>query len=160
MLKVTLIVVGKLKEKYLKDAALEYGKRLSSLCTLKTIELEPLRLPDNPNPTQINMVLDAEADKITANIPNGSFIIPLCIEGTQLDSTELSRKLNDIGISGAKSVCFIIGSSYGLSDKIKASANLKLSMSKMTFPHQFARIMLLEQLYRAFKISQGGTYHK
>lgn len=160
MLKVTLIVVGKLKEKYLKEAALEYEKRLSSLCALKTIELEPSRLPDNPSLAQLDIALSNEADKIAANIPNGSFVIPLCVEGVQLDSTELSKKLNDIGISGAKSVCFIIGSSYGLSDKIKTSANLKLSMSKMTFPHQFARIMLLEQLYRAFKISQGGTYHK
>lgn len=160
MLKITLIVVGKLKEKYLKEAAAEYEKRLSSLCVLKTIEIEPHKLPDNPNSTQISNALETEGDKILNFIPNGSYVIPMCIEGNQIDSIALSNKLESISISGHSNICFIIGGSYGLSDKIKNIANLKLSMSKMTFPHQLARIMLLEQIYRSFKILQGATYHK
>jgi 23S rRNA (pseudouridine1915-N3)-methyltransferase len=104
--------------------------------------------------------LETEAEKILAAIPNGAYVMPMCIEGKQMDSEELSHKLSDIGISGQSNVVFVIGGSYGLSDRVKQKADYKLSMSKMTFPHQLARIMLLEQIYRAFKISQGGTYHK
>ncbi len=160
MLKITLITVGKLKEQYLRDAVKEYEKRLQTLCSLKSVELDPVKLPDNPNEAQITAALDSEAQKILANIPQGSYVIPMCIEGKQLSSTELAEKLDGLGVAGHSSVCFIIGGSYGLSDKVKAKADFKLSMSKMTFPHQLARVMLLEQIYRAFKITQGGTYHK
>lgn len=160
MLRITLITVGKLKEQYLRDAVAEYEKRLSTLCTLKNVEIEPVRLPDSPNPSQISAALDAESVKILAAVPSGAFVFPMCIEGKQLDSGELSAKLSSLGVSGKSDVCFIIGGSYGLSDKVKQKADFKLSMSKMTFPHQLARVMLLEQIYRAFKISTGGTYHK
>ena len=160
MLKITLITVGKPRETYLRDAVSEYEKRLSTLCSLKTIELEPAKLPDTPNPTQIDQALTAEATKIMATIPNGAFVIPMCIEGKQLSSQELSKQLDYLGVSGKSNVVFIIGGSYGLSDSVKQKADLKLSMSKMTFPQQLARVMLLEQIYRAFKILQGGTYHK
>ena len=160
MLKITLITVGRLKEQYLRDAVAEYEKRLSTLCSLKNVEIEAARLPDSPNRTQIAAALDAEAAKILTAVPNGAFVIPMCIEGKQLDSESLSQKLGSIGLSGQSNVCFIIGGSYGLSDKVKQRADFKLSMSAMTFPHQLARVMLLEQIYRAFKIAHGGTYHK
>ena len=160
MLKITLITVGRLKEQYLRDAVKEYEKRLSTLCTLKNVEIEAAKLPDSPNESQITQALDSEAERIVSAIPNGSYVIPMCIEGKQMDSEELSRKLSNIGISGISNVAFIIGGSYGLSDRVKQKADYKLSMSKMTFPHQLARVMLLEQIYRAFKISHGGTYHK
>ena len=160
MLKITLITVGRLKEQYLRDAVKEYEKRLSTLCTLKNVEIDAAKLPDNPNMSQINAALEQESEKILASIPSGAYVIPMCIEGKQMDSEELSHKFSDIGVSGQSNVAFIIGGSYGLSDRVKQKADYKLSMSKMTFPHQLARVMLLEQIYRAFKISQGGTYHK
>lgn len=160
MLKVTLITVGKLKEGYLRDAVKEYEKRLTTLCNLKCIEIDAAKLPDNPNSAQIAAALDGEAMKILAAVPNGAYAVPMCIEGRQLDSEELSRKLGDLGVSGQGSVCFIIGGSYGLSDRVKQKADFKLSMSKMTFPHRLARVMLLEQIYRALKISNGAKYHK
>ena len=160
MLKITLITVGRLKEQYLRDAVKEYEKRLSTLCTLKNVEIDAAKLPDNPNLSQINAALEQESEKILASIPSGAYVIPMCIEGKQMDSEELSHKFSDIGVSGQSNVAFIIGGSYGLSDRVKQKADYKLSMSKMTFPHQLARVMLLEQIYRAFKISQGGTYHK
>ena len=160
MLKITLITVGRLKEQYLRDAVKEYEKRLSTLCALKSIEIDAAKLPDNPNPSQITAALEQEAEKILTSLPNGAYIIPMCIEGKQMDSEELSSKLSNLGVSGQSNVAFIIGGSYGLSDRVKQKADYKLSMSKMTFPHQLARVMLLEQIYRAFKISQGGTYHK
>ena len=160
MLKITLITVGKLKEQYLKDAVKEYEKRLSTLCNLKNIEIDAAKLPDSPNGSQISAALENESNKIIASIPSGAYVIPMCIEGKQIDSVELSEKFQDLAVLGNSNVCFIIGGSYGLSDNVKQLANFKLSMSKMTFPHQLARVMLLEQIYRAFKISQGGTYHK
>ncbi len=160
MLKITLITVGRLKEQYLRDAVREYEKRLSTLCSLKNIEIEAAKLPDSPNEAQISAALSTEAEKILASIPLGAYVIPMCIEGKQIDSVELSQKFDSLAISGDSNICFIIGGSYGLSDKVKQKASFKLSMSKMTFPHQLARVMLLEQIYRAFKILQGGTYHK
>ncbi len=160
MLKITLITVGKLKEKYLRDAVAEYEKRLTTLCSLKSVELEPARLPDSPNGSQISAALDSEAEKILSSIPNGAYVIPMCIEGKELSSERLSERLEGLGIEGRGSICFIIGGSYGLSDKVKSKADFKLSMSPMTFPHQLARVMLLEQIYRALKISLGGAYHK
>ncbi len=160
MLKIYIIAVGHLKEKYLRDASDEYLKRLSAFAKMTVTEIEPERLPDSPKESQIKSALENESAKITKAIPDGSYVIPMCIEGKQLDSVELSEKLENIAVMGDSTVCFIIGGSYGLSENVKALAGLKLSMSKMTFPHQLARIMLLEQIYRAFKISAGGTYHK
>lgn len=160
MLKVTIIALGHLKEKYLREASAEYEKRLKGFCKLEIIELEPVRLSDNPKQSEIDNALNTEAEKIISLVPSNSFLIPLCIEGKLISSEELSKKIETIAVSGSSHLVFVIGSSYGLSDRIKSQANLKMSMSPMTFPHQLARIMLLEQIYRAFKISQGGTYHK
>ena len=160
MLKITLVTLGHLKEKYLRDAVDEYVKRLNTLCSLKIIELEPNKLPEKPSDAEIKAALEAEGAKILANIPNNSFIIPLCIEGKQLDSVKFSEKLEQIAVMGKTNVCFIIGSSFGIDEKIKQKGDLKLSMSEMTFPHQLARVMMLEQIYRALKITQGSAYHK
>ena len=160
MLRITLITVGKLKEKYFIEASREYEKRLSTYCKLTVKELEQAVLPSSPTPSEIKIGLRKEAENIEKAIPNRAVIIPLCIEGKLLDSEELSRKIDSIALSGEGDICFIIGGSYGISDSIKQKAALKLSMSPMTFPHRLARIMLLEQLYRAFKIREGSAYHK
>lgn len=160
MIKITIIALGRLKEKYLRDASAEYEKRLESLCRLNIVELEPEKLGENPSENEIQKALLNEAKKIKSKIPDGCAIIPLCIEGKQFDSEIFADKINNFAISGTGHLCFVIGSSYGLSTEIKNMATLKMSMSAMTFPHQLARVMLLEQIYRAFKINCGGTYHK
>ena len=160
MLGVTIICLGKLKEKYLRDARDEYSKRLSAFCKLNIVELTPKKLSDNPSQKEIENALQTEAKKITEKIPKGAYIYSLCIEGKQVSSEELSAEFQNIGVGGVSIIVFIIGSSFGLSDEIKRMSNKKLSMSKMTFPHQLARIMLLEQIYRAVQISAGTKYHK
>ena len=160
MIKVTLIVLGGLKEKFFIDAAKEYEKRLSRFCQIKTVEINPAPLPDNPSRSQIENALLAEAALIEKKIPQNAEVFALCIEGKQLSSEELSHKIMEVADFGSGNVVFIIGSSYGLSERIKNLAKFKLSMSKMTFPHKLARVMLLEQIYRAFMISSGGEYHK
>ena len=160
MLGVTIICLGKLKEKYLRDASDEYSKRLSAFCKLNIVELTPEKLSDNPSQKEIENALQTEAKKITEKIPKGAYIYSLCIEGKQVSSEELSAEIENVGVAGTSSIVFIIGSSFGLSNEIKRMSNKKLSMSKMTFPHQLARIMLLEQIYRAVQISAGTKYHK
>lgn len=159
-MKITLITIGRLKDKYFIDASEEYEKRLSKYCKLDVKAIEAARLPSNPSDAEIAEALKWEANKILKAIPQGCDIVPLCIEGKQLASEELSRQLEDMKLRGTSHICFIIGGSYGIDEEIKSMAKLRLSMSKMTFPHRLARIMLLEQLYRAFKISEGGNYHK
>lgn len=160
MLGVTIICLGRLKEKYLRDASDEYAKRLSAFCKLNIIELTPEKLSDNPSEKEIENALQTEAKKITEKIPKGAYIYSLCIEGKQMSSEELSHDFQQVGVSGVSNLVFIIGSSFGLSESIKKLSSKKLSMSKMTFPHQLARIMLLEQIYRAMQISAGTKYHK
>ena len=160
MIKVTLIVLGGLKERFFIDAAKEYEKRLSRFCEFKTVEINPVLLPDNPSRSQIENALLAEAAMIEKKIPQNAEVFALCIEGKQLSSEELSQKIMEIADFGTGNIVFIIGSSYGLADRIKALSRVRLSMSKMTFPHKLARVMLLEQIYRAFMISSGGEYHK
>ncbi len=159
MLRVTLITLGRLKEPYLREAVAEYTKRLQSLCRLEVIELSPAPLPDRPSAAQIDAALEAEARKIEEKLPSGAKLIPLCIEGKLLSSEDFSARLESAGMEGG-SIAFVIGSSYGLSDRIKRRADLRLSLSPMTFPHQLARVLLLEQIYRGLKILAGGTYHK
>ncbi len=159
-MKITLIIIGKLKEKYFIEASAEYEKRLSAYCKLEIKHIDAARLPSQPNTGEITAALAEETAKINRAIPSGATVIPMCIEGKQLSSEELSQRLDNMKLSGISHLCFIIGGSYGISDEIKQKAALKLSMSKMTFPHRLARVMLLEQLYRAFKISEGGSYHK
>ena len=150
MMNVQLIVLGKLKEKYMKDFSSEYEKRLSAYCKLTVTELEPVKLSDNPSQSEIDNALNKETQMIMAKIPKNSYVFSMCIEGKQMSSEELSQKLDDIALSGKSSVVFIIGSSFGLSDEIKRMSDFKFSMSKMTFPHKLARIMLTEQIYRGF----------
>lgn len=158
MMNINLITVGKLKEKYLTDACNEYIKRLGAFCNLKIYELDEYRLSDKPSEKDIEHCLDTEA-KAIQKLCKG-YIIAMCIEGKQLSSEELSEKFSSVGVMGNSTVTLIIGSSFGISESIKKTADLKLSMSKMTFPHQLARVMILEQIYRAFQIANGGKYHK
>jgi len=160
MRNMTLICLGRLKERYLEDACREYQKRLTPYCKFHLKELSPVALPSNPSEAEIQSALDAEGKKILNEIPQGAFMVALCIEGTQWSSEELSRQLDRLAVQGINHIVFIIGSSYGLSESIKSRADARLSMSAMTFPHQLARVMLLEQLYRACQISTGGKYHK
>ncbi len=155
---INLIVIGKLKEEYLRSACAEYIKRLGRYCTFELHELDECRLSDSPSDKEISAALKKEADQIKKYAKG--MIVPMCIEGKQLTSPELSEKITSAGVSGQSTVTFIIGSSFGLDPEIKAMGALKLSMSKMTFPHQLARVMLLEQIYRAFQIAEGGKYHK
>lgn len=158
MFNINLIVVGKLKEEYLRAASAEYSKRLQAFCSLRIIETDECRLSDRPSQKEIASALETEAKAILKHA--SGYIIPMCIEGKQMKSEKLAERFNDIAVSGDSQISFIIGSSYGLSDTVKAAADLKLSMSEMTFPHQLARIMLLEQIYRAFTIMSGKSYHK
>ena len=155
---INLIVIGKLKEDYLRSACAEYIKRLGRYCSFELHELDECRLSDNPSEKEIASALKKEAEQIQ-KFAKG-YIIPMCIEGKQLSSEELSTKISDAGVSGFSTVTFIIGSSFGLDESVKAMGNYRLSMSKMTFPHQLARVMLLEQIYRAFQIASNGKYHK
>jgi len=155
---INFIVIGKLKEEYLRNACSEYIKRLSRYCNFEIHELDEYRLSENPSAKETETALKKESEQIRKYAKG--FIIPMCIEGRQLSSTELSETLDSVGVNGFSTVTFIIGSSFGLDESIKNMGNLKLSMSKMTFPHQLARVMLLEQVYRAFQISTGGKYHK
>ncbi len=160
MLNITIISVGKLKERYLRDASAEYQKRLSTLCRLNIIELSPFSLGDNPSAKEIDNALAAEGKKIIEKIPKGAKAYAMCIEGRQRTSEELSREIDTAAAGGVSSIAFIIGGSFGLSDEVKSLSAERLSMSKMTFPHQLARVMLLEQIYRSMQISIGTKYHK
>ncbi len=155
---IELIVVGKLKEDYLRAACAEYIKRLGRYCTFTLHELDECRLSDNPSEKEIAATLKKEGEQIR-RLAKG-MVIPMCIEGRQLTSPELAEKIASAGVDGISTVTFIIGSSFGLDPEVKALGDFKLSMSKMTFPHQLARVMLLEQIYRSFQISTGGKYHK
>ena len=159
MLNIKFIVLGNVKESYLRDAAAEYVKRLGAFAKVELCELKEARLPDNPSQSHIDAALEDEAQRIIAAIPPRSHVIALAVEGRQMSSEDLAEHIENVSQS-ASTVCFIIGSSHGLADKIKALANYKLSMSKMTFPHQLFRVMLLEQVYRAFNIIKGTKYHK
>lgn len=160
MISVNIICVGKLKEKYLRDASAEYIKRLTAFCKLNIIEIAPYALPDSPTQAQIDAGLEAEGKQILAKIQNGAYVYAMCIEGKQRSSEVLSAEFDKLSVFGESNLTFVIGGSFGLSDAVKSRADAKLSMSQMTFPHQLARIMLLEQIYRAFQISMGGKYHK
>ena len=161
MLKINIICIGKIKEKYFTDAINEYAKRLSAFCKFSIIELSEEKIRNNnPNQSQIYEVIEAEGKRIMQKISQSDYVVAMCIEGKMLSSEELSKTLDNISLSGKSTVDFIIGGSYGLSNDVKNRADLKLSMSKMTFPHTMARMILSEQIYRAFEISTNGKYHK
>ena len=158
---INIICVGNLKEKYLRDAAAEYEKRLSAYCKLKITELSECKLPEKPSQSEIAKCIEAEGAAIAAKIPQNAVVAAMCIEGEMLSSEALSKRLGALmADESASELCFIIGGSYGLSDEIKKRAKLKLSLSRMTFTHQISRVLILEQIYRAFQIATGGKYHK
>ena len=160
MQKVTIICTGKLKEKFYLDAAAEYAKRLSRFCTLTILELPEERLPESPSPAQIEAALAREADAVRAKLPAVWLRIALCGGGQERSSEALARYLAEAAARGAGHIVFLIGSSYGMHPSLKQQADLRLSMSPMTFPHHLLRVMLLEQIYRAYQINAGSKYHK
>lgn len=156
---ITIITVGKIKEKFIKDALSEYEKRLSRFVKFKNVEIPDRPIPENASPAEEQAVLEKEGADILAKINKGDKVIAMCIEGKKLSSEAFAKKLADTFMT-ASSVTFIIGGSLGLSDAVKARADFKMSMSEMTFPHNLARLMLTEQIYRAFKINSNESYHK
>ncbi|MEG1583420.1 MAG: 23S rRNA (pseudouridine(1915)-N(3))-methyltransferase RlmH [Anaerovorax sp.] len=157
---IKILCIGKLKESYWTDGVKEYSKRLSKYCLLSIDELKEERCPDNPSKAEEMKVIEVEGRHILKYIKKESYVIALAIKGKEMTSEELAETLSSLGTYGDSNLIFIIGGSLGLSDEVLRRADLKLSFSKMTFPHQMMRIILLEQLYRGFKISRGETYHK
>lgn len=160
MFEVTLITMGKLKEKFYISAAVEYAKRLSGYCRFSLLELPEYRLPEDPSPAEIAAGLEKEAEDILSRIPKGAWFCVFTPEGKELSSEAFAKKMGDVKLSGKSSACFLIGSSFGLAPRVKEKADFRLSMGPMTFPHHLARIMVLEQLYRAEAIQAGSRYHK
>lgn len=159
-MKITILTVGKIKERFFKDAIDEYSKRLSKYCTLEIKEVSDEKTAESMSEAEENIVKDKEASRLLKYIKEGDYVITLEIEGVNPDSPSLADKINKLCISGKSSITFIIGGSLGLSDEIKNLADYKLSFSKMTFPHQLMRVILLEQLYRSFRIINNEPYHK
>ena len=160
MLKIKIICVGKLKEKYLKDACNEYIKRLSSCCKLSIIEVDEYRVQNNPSDSDVNTCIITEGKRIISKLKPESFVISLCIEGNIISSEEFAQKIETLSVSGVSDITFIIGGSFGLSNEVKKMSDFRQSISKMTFPHQLMRVVLLEQIYRSFQILNSGKYHK
>lgn len=159
-MKIKIIVLGKMKEKYLKDGIAEYEKRLSRFCDFSILEFADEKIPDRASETERQAILVKEGERVLKAISPSDFVIALCIEGKALSSEELAKTIEKTTLSGCNSIAFVIGGSLGLSDEVKARADFKLSFSKMTFPHQLMRLCLAEQIYRAFKINNNETYHK
>ena len=159
MQRITVLCVGKLKEKFYADAAAEYIKRLSRYCKLDVVELPETRLPEDPSPAEIKKALAAEANAIRQKLEGGA-VVAMCIEGQTCSSEALSKKLAAFALEGKSKVTFLIGGSFGLDETLKKQADWRLSMSPMTFPHHRARVMLLEQIYRSCQIAEGTRYHK
>ncbi len=160
MMKINIIAVGKVKEKYFSDACNEYSKRLGAFCKFSITEINEYKCPDNPSPADIRATVENEGNRILAAIPSGATVIPMCIEGKGKSSEELAKFIDDTGVRGVSNICFIIGGSWGLDERVKAAGSIRLSISPMTFPHTLARVMLCEQIYRAFTIINGSKYHK
>ncbi|MBE6611507.1 MAG: 23S rRNA (pseudouridine(1915)-N(3))-methyltransferase RlmH [Ruminococcaceae bacterium] len=159
-MRIHIVHVGTIKEKYLTDAVAEYEKRLSAYCVIDNISVKEERLPDKPSPSEISAALTREGERILAALPPRAYTIALCVEGKQMTSEAFSERISTIANEGFSDICLIIGGSDGLSDAVKKSCRMRLSISEMTFPHQLMRVILLEQLYRAFNIAAGGKYHK
>ena len=156
---INIICVGKIKEDYFSKAAAEFEKRLSRFCSINVIQIPDKSIPDNPSPGECIAVLNKEGEQILKKVGKSDIVIAMCIEGKNLSSEEFAAKLSDFQMQSS-TIDFVIGGSLGLSDEVKKRADFKLSMSKMTFPHRIARLMLEEQIYRAFKINANETYHK
>ena len=159
MLSVKIITVGSLKESYLRDACAEYSKRLGSFCKLGICEIREAKLTENPSQKEIDASLDAEAKEILAQLSPRAYSIAMCVEGKQMPSEDFAKKLAEISQISSE-ICFVIGSSHGLSQKVKRACDFRMSVSELTFPHQLLRVILLESVYRAFNILQGTKYHK
>lgn len=159
MLSVKIITVGTLKESYLKDAVAEYSKRLSAYCKLTVVQLKESRLSDSPSDKEIENALDEEARSILAEMSPRAYKIAMCVEGKQMSSEKLAQRLESVS-SQTSEVCFVIGSSHGLAERVKSACDMRLSVSELTFPHQLLRVILLEAVYRAFNIIAGTKYHK
>lgn len=160
MLNVTIIAAGKMKENFFTAALNEYSKRLGAYCRFDIIEVKDEKTPDCPTKREKEIVLEREGERIAAKIPKGATLVALCVEGKQLSSESFSRLISDYALGGTSNLAFVIGGSLGLSDKIKSMADFRLSFSEMTFPHRLMRVILAEQIYRAFTISAGKAYHK
>ena len=160
MQKMTILCTGKLKEKFYLDAVAEYVKRLSRFCKLEIIELPEQRLPQTPSEGEIAQALEKEAALIESKLLPGASVIAMCVEGKPMSSEQLADYFGKLTVSGTSKICVLIGGSCGLSERVKKKAALRLSMSPMTFPHHLARVMVLEQIYRALNIAAGGKYHK
>ena len=160
MLSIRLICVGKLREQFYVDAFAEYSKRLSAYCKFECIELNETKLGASPSDKEIAAALDKEAGDIERAIGKDAYVIEMCVEGRQLKSEDFARRINELAVSGRGRLCFVVGGSFGLSPKIKQRADMRVGMSEMTFPHHLARVMALEQLYRAESIQAGTKYHK
>lgn len=158
-MKITVICVGKIKEKFFKDAIAEYEKRLSRFAEIDIIEVKDEKIPENVSQKEETLIIDKEGDAILSKIPKNCFKIAMCIEGTELSSMEFSEKLDIIKTENSN-IAFIIGGSLGICKNVKSLCNMRLSFGQITLPHQLMRVVLLEQIYRAFKISAGETYHK
>ena len=159
-MKITILCVGKIKEKFYRDAIAEYEKRLSRYCKLEIIEVPDEKTPDGASEVVEQQIKEKEAERMEKYLRDGAFICALAIDGKQLDSVELSEKIERLGTSGTSHIIFLIGGSLGMSEKLLKKAAMKLSFSKMTFPHQLMRVILLEQIYRAYRIMNGEPYHK
>lgn len=160
MQSVTIVCTGKLREKHYIGAFEEYRKRMGPFCRFQCIELPEERLPDDPSAGEIERALEKEAKAVIHAVPKNSFVIAMCVEGKQLSSPEFAQLFKERELSGKPDLCFLIGSSYGLHEEIKKSADFRMSMSSMTLPHHLARVMLAEQIYRACQINRGSRYHK
>lgn len=159
-MKITILCVGKVKEKFYRDAIDEFVKRLSRYCKLEIIEVADEKTQEQASDTEIRIVKEKEGERILKNIKDDAYVITLCIDGKQLDSEELSEKIEKLGLQGTSHIYFIIGGSLGLADEVIKRAEYKLSFSKMTFPHQLMRVILLEQIYRGYRIMNHEPYHK
>lgn len=159
-MKITLITVGKIKEKFYTDAIAEYSKRLSRYCKLEIIQVADEKTPDKASETEERQIKDREGERILAHVKDGAYVIVLAIEGQMLSSEQLADKIGQLGIGGQSQIVLIIGGSLGLSEAVLRRADYKLSFSKMTFPHQLMRVILLEQIYRSYRIITGEPYHK
>lgn len=159
-MRINIVCVGKIKEKYLKLGIDEFKKRLSKYCKLEIIELEDEKAPENLSDKEMLMIKEKEGKKILSKIKDNSYVIALAIDGKNLSSEELAETINKLGVRGISNITFVIGGSLGLSDEVLSRSDYKLSFSKMTFPHQLMRLILLEQVYRAYRINNGEPYHK
>lgn len=159
-MKIKIVTVGKLKEKYLKDGIAEYSKRISRFATVEMIELADEKTPDRASDSENEKILDLEGNRILSKIGEREFVVVLAIEGKTLYSEEFSKQLEQASINGSSTLTFVIGGSLGLSKEVKKRANLSVSFGRLTLPHQLMRLVLVEQIYRAFTIQQGSPYHK